>query len=33
VGGLGGVGNFFLWGVDLGHCVGGFGWFWVVLRS
>jgi hypothetical protein len=22
------LGNFPLWGVDLGHCVGGFGWFW-----
>jgi hypothetical protein len=21
------LGNFSLWGVDLGHCVGGFGWF------
>jgi hypothetical protein len=19
--------NFPLWGVDLGHCVGGYGWF------
>jgi hypothetical protein len=28
---LGKLGNFHLWGVDLGHCVGGFGWFWVVL--
>jgi hypothetical protein len=26
---LGVLGNFPLWGVDLGHCVGGFGWFWV----
>ena len=25
---LGELGNFPLWGVDLGHCVGGFGWFW-----
>jgi hypothetical protein len=22
---LGELGNFHLWGVDLGHCVGGFG--------
>jgi hypothetical protein len=22
------LGNFPLWGVSLGHCVGGFGWFW-----
>jgi hypothetical protein len=28
---LGELGNFPLWGVDLKHCVGGFGWFWVVL--
>jgi hypothetical protein len=25
---LGKSGNFPIWGVDLGHCVGGFGWFW-----
>jgi hypothetical protein len=25
---LGELGNFPLWEVDLGHCVGGFGWFW-----
>jgi hypothetical protein len=25
---LGDLGNFPLWGVDLGHCVGGFRWFW-----
>jgi hypothetical protein len=28
---MGELGNFPLWGVDLGHCVGSFGWFWVVL--
>jgi hypothetical protein len=28
---LGELGNFPLWENDLGHCVGGFGWFWVVL--
>jgi hypothetical protein len=22
---LGELGNFCLWGIDLGHCVGGFG--------
>jgi hypothetical protein len=25
---LGELGNFSLWEVDLGHCVGGFKWFW-----
>jgi hypothetical protein len=25
---LGELGNFPLWGVDFGHCVGGFGWFY-----
>jgi hypothetical protein len=25
---LGKLGNFPLWGVDFGHCVGGFKWFW-----
>jgi hypothetical protein len=25
---LGELGIFPLWVVDLGHCVGGFGWFW-----
>jgi hypothetical protein len=25
---LGGLGNFSLLGVDLGHFVGGFAWFW-----
>jgi hypothetical protein len=24
---LGELGIFSLWGVDFGHCVGGFGWF------
>jgi hypothetical protein len=24
---LGDLGNFPSWGVDLEHCVGGFGWF------
>jgi hypothetical protein len=25
---LGELGNFPLWGVDLGTSIGGFGWFW-----
>jgi hypothetical protein len=25
---LGELGNFPLWGGDLGHSVGSFGWFW-----
>jgi hypothetical protein len=25
---LGELGNFPLWGIDFGHCVGGFGFFW-----
>jgi hypothetical protein len=28
LGSLGELGNFPLWGVDLGHCIGGFRWFW-----
>ena len=31
LGGFGGVRQFSLMVVDFGHCVGGFGWFWVVL--
>jgi hypothetical protein len=28
LGAFGELGNFPLWGVDLGTCIGGFGWFW-----
>ena len=28
LGGFGGVSQFYFMGVDLGHCVGVFRWFW-----
>ena len=32
LGGFGGVWQFYVMGVDLGHCVGGFRWFWGVRQ-